>query len=78
MNRVLIDGMKSFPRVIYPLRRLTLTKLRVPGVLRGTRTGNLVKLCKEFNMERKWTETKVCQKMDRYNKRTTTTDFDRF
>jgi ribosomal protein L14E/L6E/L27E len=26
-NRVLVDGLKAFPRVVYPLRRLTLTRL---------------------------------------------------
>ena len=41
-SRVLVDGMGNFPRVMYPLKRLNLTKLRVP-ILRGARTGTLKK-----------------------------------
>ena len=41
-TRVLVDGpTTAFPRVLYPLKRLTLTGLRVPGVLKGARTGTL-------------------------------------
>jgi large subunit ribosomal protein L14e len=41
-RRVLVDGPTTgFPRVQYPLRRLGLTSLRVPGVLKGARTGTL-------------------------------------
>lgn len=40
-NRVLVEGpTNGFPRVLYPLRRLTLTGLRLP-ILRGARTGTL-------------------------------------
>ena len=45
-ERVLVDGLKNFPRVLMPLRRLTLTKLRLP-LLRGARTGTIVKAAKE-------------------------------
>ena len=41
-NRVLVDGPTTdFPRVLYPLKRLSLTGLKVPGVLKGARTGTL-------------------------------------
>ena len=41
MNRVLVDGPTTgFPRVLYPLKRLTLTTLRI-NILRGARTGTL-------------------------------------
>jgi large subunit ribosomal protein L14e len=41
MNRVLVDGPTSgFPRVLYPLRRLTLTGLRLP-ILKGARAGTV-------------------------------------
>ena len=59
MNRVLVDGLKNFPRVIYPLKRLTLTRLRM-NILRGARTGTLAKAAKEFDLEKKWKETKIC------------------
>ena len=41
MNRVLVDGPTTgFHRVLYPLRRLTLTKLKV-SILRGARTSTV-------------------------------------
>jgi len=43
INRVMVDGMGSFPRVLYPLKRLTLTKLKVANILKGARTGTLKK-----------------------------------
>ena len=75
-NFVLVDG-PAFPRVTYPLKRLTLTKLRLP-LLKGARTGTLLKAAKSFELEKKWTATPAFKKMDRYNKRAATTDFDRF
>lgn len=40
-NRVLVEGpTNGFPRVLYPLRRLTLTGLKFP-LLRGARSGTL-------------------------------------
>uniref|UniRef100_A0A7S3IV46 Large ribosomal subunit protein eL14 domain-containing protein n=1 Tax=Strombidium inclinatum TaxID=197538 RepID=A0A7S3IV46_9SPIT len=77
MNRVLVDGLKNFPRVIYPLKRLTLTRMKLP-VLRGAKTGTLVKAAKAFDLDKKWKDTKANQKMERFNKRKETTDFDRF
>ena len=53
MNRVLVDGLKDFPRVIYPLKRLTLTRLRL-NILRGARTGTVDKAAKEFDLDKKW------------------------
>jgi len=76
-NRVLVDGLAHFPRVIYPLRRLTLTRLRIP-VLRGARTGTLKKAAAKFELERKWTETRACQKLERAKARAGTSDFERF
>ena len=38
-NKVLVDG-ENMPRVLYPLKRLTLTKYRLP-VLRGARTSTI-------------------------------------
>ena len=76
MNRVLVDG-PAFPRVEYPLKRLFLTRLRLP-LLRGARTGNLLKACKSFGLDAKWKATSAFKKMDQSNKRAATTDFDRF
>merc|ERR1712118_128920 len=77
MNKVLVDGLGNFPRVIYPLKRLTLTRLRVP-ILRGARTGTLRKAAAKFELDKKWTETRACQKLARTAARSQTTDFDRF
>merc|ERR1719240_20787 len=77
MNRVLVDGLENFPRVIYPLRRLTLTRLRIP-ILRGARTGTLRKAAASFDLMKKWSETRACQKLSRSAARAQTTDFDRF
>ena len=77
MNRVLVDGMGNFPRVIYPLKRLTLTRLRIP-ILRGARTGTLRKAAAAFELDKKWAETRACQKLARGTARAATTDFDRF
>jgi large subunit ribosomal protein L14e len=67
----------NFPRVIYPLSRLTLTRLRLP-VLRGARTGTLRKAAAAFQLDTKWTETRACQKMTRQTARANMTDMDRF
>merc|ERR1712032_1378236 len=77
MNRVLVDGLGNFPRVIYPLKRLTLTRLRIP-ILRGARTGTLRKAAAAFELDKKWAETRAAQKLARSTARAATTDFDRF
>ena len=77
INRVLVDGAGNFPRCIYPIKRLTLTKLRM-NVLRGARTGTLIKVAKTFGLEEKWAANAACKKIARYSARAATTDFDRF
>ena len=77
MNRVLVDGLGNFPRVIMPLKRLTLTRLRLP-ILRGARTGTLRKAATAFELDKKWAETQACKKLARGTARANTTDFDRF
>ena len=73
---VLVDG-ANFQRTIYPLKRLTLTRMKVP-ILRGCRTGTLLKATKAYDLETKWAACKSMQKMERFAKRKETTDFDRF
>jgi large subunit ribosomal protein L14e len=77
-NRILVDGLSSFPRCIMPLRRLTLTKLRVPTILRGARTSTLAKAAKAYDLDTKWKATPAWNKMNRFTLRTQTTDLDRF
>ena len=76
-NRVLVDGMGSFPRVLYPLKRLTLTRLRLP-VLRGARTGTLSKAAKTLGLTAKWEATSAWKKMNRFTLRSNLSDQDRF
>ena len=76
-NRVLVDGLKNFPRVLFPLRRLTLTRLRLP-LLRGARTSTVAKAAKSFDLCAKWEKTPAYLKMRRFTLRSETTDLDRF
>ena len=78
INRVQVDGCGSFPRVLYPIKRLQLTKLCVPGVLRGCRTGTLKKLATAYKLDEKWAAQSAAKKMSRFAQRTQTTDLDRF
>ena len=57
ISTVQVDGLGAFPRVLYPIRRLQLTRLRVPGVLRGARTGTIQKAAKTFGLDEKWAAT---------------------
>lgn len=76
-GRVQVDGAGNYPRVIIPLKRLNLTKLRVP-ILRGARTGTLRKAIEKFDLQTKWQATTHARKLARYSARAATTDFDRF
>ena len=77
MNTVLVDGLKGFPRVIYPLKRLTLTQLRIP-LLRGARTGTLQKAATKFGLDEQWATNKANLKMQKFAKRASLSDMDRF
>merc|ERR1711935_414989 len=76
-NRVLVDGLGNFPRVMYPLRRLTLTKLRLQ-ILRGARTSTVAKAAKAFDLNAKWEKSPAFLKMRRFTLRSQMTDMDRF
>jgi large subunit ribosomal protein L14e len=77
MGRVLVDGLKNFPRVIYPLSRLTLTKMRLP-LLRGARTTTLAKAAKAFGLDEKWAVNPSNIKMTKFSTRRNLTDLQRF
>lgn len=79
INRVLIDSPDgSMPRLIYPLKRLTLTKIKVNKVLRGCRTGTLKKLAKAQDTVEGFKKTPVAVKMAKYKTRSSLTDFEKF
>ena len=75
-GRALIDG-ENFPRVLYPIKRLTLTKLVVP-LQRGSRTGTLLKAIEEFKLNEKWAETPVAKKLAMRETRANLSDWERF
>ena len=76
-NRVLVDGGEEFPRVIYPLKRLTLVKLVVP-IQRGARTGTLKKATDEFGLKEKWEGTPTFKKITQRETRANLSDWERF
>lgn len=75
-NRVLVDG-EDFPRVLYPIKRLTMTKLLVP-LSKGARPGTLEAASEEYGLEKKWEETATARMLARREKRAELTDFERF
>jgi large subunit ribosomal protein L14e len=75
-SRDLVDG-ENVPRTLYPLRRLSLTKLKL-DISRGLRTGGLLKKIKEFGLQAKWDSTPIAQKIARQRTRQNLTDFERF
>ena len=79
INRVLIDTPDaSMPRLVYPLKRLTLTKIKVKGVLRGCRTGTLKKLAAKQDTIEGFKKTPVALKMTKFKTRGSLTDFEKF
>jgi large subunit ribosomal protein L14e len=78
-RRVLVEGpTAAFPRVLYPLKRLTLTSLRVKDVLKGARSGTVKKLAEAYKLKEKWEASSPAKKMALRAKRANLNDFDRF
>jgi large subunit ribosomal protein L14e len=75
-SRVLVQG-ENFPRVIYPLKRLTLTKHKVP-IQRGARGGTLLKAAKKIDLAGKWAASPIAKKMAQRTTRARLTDLERF
>ena len=75
-KRMLVDG-EDFPRVVYPIRRLTLTKLRIP-LLRGARTSTVLKAAKAFGLKQKWEASAPAKKLEVHKKRASLNDLERF
>ena len=67
INKMLVEG-PEFPRTLMPLKRLNLTRLKVP-ILRGARHGTVVKAVKAANLSAKWQETGAYKKMQRFTLR---------
>lgn len=78
MNRVLVEGpTNGFPRMMYPLARLTLTKhvLKFP---RGARSSTVREAAAEFKLQDKWDSTSFAKKIAIREKRANLNDLDRF
>lgn len=75
-NRVLVDG-ENFPRMMVPLKRLSLTRMKLPLQM-GARTGTFVKAAKKAGLAAKWAETPFAKKLVKRNKRASLNDLERF
>merc|ERR1711862_1038647 len=75
-KKVLIEGPKM-PRCLYPIRRLQLTKVKIP-LNRSARSGAVQKAWKAQKVDEKWAATRPAQNMVTKEKRANLTDFDRF
>merc|ERR1711865_358084 len=75
-KRILIEG-AAFPRCMYPLRRLALTKVKV-ALNRGARSAAVQKLWKSAKVDEKWQKTRAAQKLDAEAKRANLDDMGRF
>lgn len=71
-----MDG-PNFPRVLYPLRRLTLTKFKI-AIQRGSNTGSVIKGWKAADIAKKWEESSTAKKNAARAKRASLNDYDRF
>ena len=81
-NRVLVDGVKingekTFPRVLYPIKRLTLTKVVVP-IQRGCRSGTLEKAAEKMGLADTWAASPPAKKLAMREKRASLSDWERF
>lgn len=75
-KRILIESDK-FPRVLYPLRRLQLTKVKV-ALNRGARSAAVKKSWKDNKVAEKWAKTNAARKLDIKAKRANLDDMGRF
>jgi len=73
---VLIDG-PHMPRVLYPLRRLTLTKF-VLNIERGARGGVIAKAWKAEGLQAKWDASTTATKKTARDRRAQLNDYERF
>lgn len=73
---MLVDG-EDFPRVLYPLRRLTLTKFKLP-LLRGARHSTVLKAAKAYDLKTKFSASAPARKLEVQAKRASLTDIERF
>ena len=73
---MLVDA-EDFPRMILPLKRLSLTRMKIP-LSRGARTGTLIKAAKKADLATKWADTPIAKKLAKRSLRAGLTDLQRF
>ena len=76
-SRVLVDGGANYPRKLMPLRRLSLTKLKL-NISRGARTGTLLKAAKKEGLAEQWDAMPFAKKLALKRTRANLTDIQRF
>jgi len=77
-NRVVVENQADgLERQVIPIKRLTLTRFRVP-INRAPRTGVLNKALEKFDLKGKWAKTSTAQKIAINARRAKLNDFDRF
>jgi large subunit ribosomal protein L14e len=75
-NRVLVDG-ENIPRQVIPIKRLSLTKFKVP-VGRGARTGVVRKIIAKEGIAKKWATSHLGKTAANRTIRAKLNDFERF
>ena len=77
-NRVLIENPTSgVERQIIPVKRLSLTKFRVP-IVRAPKTATLRAAIEKFDLKGKWEKSTTAQRIALKARRAKLTDFERF
>jgi large subunit ribosomal protein L14e len=76
LKRVVVDG-EELERQVMPVRRLTLTDLKLP-IRWGSRTGVIRKHITKANLKGQFAKTALGQKLAKLQRRSELNDFDRF
>jgi len=65
-------------RQVVPSKRIALTRLYIPTVMRNQHAAKLTSNIKDYKMERKWNGTGFAKKLASQSQRAKNSDFDRF
>ena len=78
-NRVIVSGPGlGVPRTMITIRRIELTKFKLPNVKYGTKEGELKKEIDAFKLQERFNKSSRGQKILQKQKRSQLSDFDRF
>jgi len=77
-NRILVSGPTTgVERQVVPSKRIALTRLYMPKVMRNQHRAKLVENINEYKMDAKWSNTGFAKKVASQNQRAKNSDFDR-